>query len=229
MCYEFEGCTYSSRSFTVSLPIFHHLSAHCSPGSLCWSVAAVVSGDDTILLTPGRMSQRQVKERDKEKDKEAGLQTPNREHIATPSGLSPGVSYSHGKTQSHSLWSDCRFKLVSYLCSFRFSHSLNSVQAQLPQKCSILQHALTPHSKSFRAIVLIYRWFCLEKCTEMWLRPLFTSTSWTRALFEIVCHEISKYVWLHLCENAPCLLSWSHLPCWFAFIHCSQKLHLMSR
>lgn len=56
-----------------------------------------MSGDDTVLLTPGRMSQRQVKERDKEKDKEAGLQTPNREHITTPSALSPGVSYSHGK------------------------------------------------------------------------------------------------------------------------------------
>lgn len=60
-------------------------------------VAAVVSGDDTVLLTPGRMSQRQVKERDKEREKEAGLQTPNREHIATPSSLSPGVSYTHGK------------------------------------------------------------------------------------------------------------------------------------
>ncbi|KAG7215854.1 hypothetical protein INR49_021835 [Caranx melampygus] len=41
------------------------------------------------------MSQRQVKERDKEREKEAGLQTPNREHIATPSTLSPGISYSH--------------------------------------------------------------------------------------------------------------------------------------
>nr|XP_057932942.1 oxysterol-binding protein-related protein 8 isoform X1 [Doryrhamphus excisus] len=58
--------------------------------------AAIVSGDETVLLTPGRMSQRQVKERDKEKEKEAGLQTPNREHIASPSSLSPGVSYSHG-------------------------------------------------------------------------------------------------------------------------------------
>uniref|UniRef100_A0A8C4DYX5 Oxysterol-binding protein n=1 Tax=Dicentrarchus labrax TaxID=13489 RepID=A0A8C4DYX5_DICLA len=53
---------------------------------LCLSVAGVVCSDDTILLTPGRMSQRQ----------EAGLQTPSREHIATPSSLSPGVSYSHG-------------------------------------------------------------------------------------------------------------------------------------
>lgn len=43
------------------------------------------------------MSQRQVKERDKEREKEAGLQTPSREHVASPSTLSPGVSYSHGK------------------------------------------------------------------------------------------------------------------------------------
>ncbi|MEQ2198077.1 hypothetical protein XENOCAPTIV_007397, partial [Xenoophorus captivus] len=60
---------------------------------------AVTYSDDTVLLTPGRMSQRQAKERDKDKEKdkekEAGLQTPNREHIATPSNLSPGVSYSH--------------------------------------------------------------------------------------------------------------------------------------
>lgn len=65
-------------------------------------VVAVTSGDDTVLLTPGRMSQRQVKERDKdkEKEKEAGLQTPNREHVATPSNLSPGVSYSHGEPSS---------------------------------------------------------------------------------------------------------------------------------
>eukprot|EP00064_Thunnus_orientalis_P018594 superscaffoldBa00004334_g18697 len=41
------------------------------------------------------MSQRQVKERDKEREKEAGLLTPNREHVATPSTLSPGVSYTH--------------------------------------------------------------------------------------------------------------------------------------
>lgn len=66
------------------------------------SVAAVVCGDDTVLLTPGRMSQRQVKERDKEREreKEAGLQTPNREHASTPSALSPGVSYSHGKSST---------------------------------------------------------------------------------------------------------------------------------
>ncbi|KAM9771857.1 oxysterol-binding protein-related protein 8 isoform X2 [Syngnathus typhle] len=60
------------------------------------SAAAVVSGDDAVYLTPGRMSQRQVKERDKDKDKEAGLQTPSREHLASPSPLSPGISYSHG-------------------------------------------------------------------------------------------------------------------------------------
>ncbi|XP_051912059.1 oxysterol-binding protein-related protein 8 isoform X2 [Hippocampus zosterae] len=64
--------------------------------------AAVVSGDDAVFVMPGRMSQRQVKERDKDKDKdkdkerEAGLQTPSREQIASPSSLSPGVSYSHG-------------------------------------------------------------------------------------------------------------------------------------
>ncbi|XP_061618775.1 oxysterol-binding protein-related protein 8 isoform X5 [Phyllopteryx taeniolatus] len=60
------------------------------------SAAAIASGDDAAFLTPGRMSQRQVKERDKEKDKEAGLQTPSREQIASPSSLSSGVSYSHG-------------------------------------------------------------------------------------------------------------------------------------
>lgn len=61
------------------------------------SAAAVGCADDTILLTPSRMSQRQVKERDKEKEKEAGLQTPSRELVASPSSLSPGVSYSHGR------------------------------------------------------------------------------------------------------------------------------------
>ncbi|XP_057710909.1 oxysterol-binding protein-related protein 8 isoform X3 [Corythoichthys intestinalis] len=61
------------------------------------SAASLVSGDDAVTLTPGRMNQRQVKERDKDRDKEAGLQTPSREHIAaSPSSLSPGVSYSHG-------------------------------------------------------------------------------------------------------------------------------------
>lgn len=66
-------------------------------------LAAVVCGDDTILLTPGRMSQRQVKERDKEREKEAGLQTPNREHVASPSTLSPGISYSHGEIQGSTI------------------------------------------------------------------------------------------------------------------------------
>uniref|UniRef100_A0A3B3I6H6 Oxysterol-binding protein n=1 Tax=Oryzias latipes TaxID=8090 RepID=A0A3B3I6H6_ORYLA len=60
------------------------------------ALAAVASGDEPGLLTPGRMSQRQVKEKDREREKEAGLQTPSREHMASPSALSPGVSYSHG-------------------------------------------------------------------------------------------------------------------------------------
>lgn len=84
---------------TEALKILALQLSHFSPPPS--SIAAVTSGDDTVLLTPGRMSQRQVKERDKEKEKEkekeAGLQTPNREHIATPSNLSPGVSYSHGE------------------------------------------------------------------------------------------------------------------------------------
>lgn len=86
---------------------FNSLTFHLPPPGCLSSpplVAAVTSGDDTVLLTPGRMSQRQVKERDKEKEKEkekeAGLQTPNREHVATPSNLSPGVSYSHGEPSS---------------------------------------------------------------------------------------------------------------------------------
>ncbi|XP_031438658.1 oxysterol-binding protein-related protein 8 isoform X2 [Clupea harengus] len=49
--------------------------------------AALMPGDDAVLLTPGRMSQRQ--------GKEAGLHTPNRDLLTSPS-LSPGVSYSHG-------------------------------------------------------------------------------------------------------------------------------------
>lgn len=83
-----------------------------------------MSGDDTVLLTPGRMSQRQVKERDKERDKEAGLQTPSRELVATPSAISPGVSYSHGKILSdlscHSLlsvWNTCRVVLKDLMRS----------------------------------------------------------------------------------------------------------------
>lgn len=63
----------------------------------CLPAAAVASCDDIIPLTPSRMSQRQVKERDKEREKEAGLQTPNREHVTSPATLSPGVSYSHGE------------------------------------------------------------------------------------------------------------------------------------
>lgn len=81
-------CSLSHPSLTPSC-----LSFHLSPPE-----AAVAHSDDVILLTPSRMSQRQVKERDKEK--EAGLQTPSREHMGTPSTLSPGVSYSHGKTVS---------------------------------------------------------------------------------------------------------------------------------
>lgn len=44
-------------------------------------------GDDAALLTPGRMSQR---------GKEAGLHTPSKDLLTSPS-LSPGVSYTHGK------------------------------------------------------------------------------------------------------------------------------------
>lgn len=47
-------------------------------------------GDDAALLTPGRMSQR---------GKEAGLHTPSKDLLTSPS-LSPGVSYSHGKRTS---------------------------------------------------------------------------------------------------------------------------------
>ncbi|XP_028810103.1 oxysterol-binding protein-related protein 8 isoform X2 [Denticeps clupeoides] len=51
------------------------------------SSAALMPGDDAALLTPVRMSQRQVKE--------TGLHTPSRDLLTSPS-LSPGVSYSHG-------------------------------------------------------------------------------------------------------------------------------------
>ena len=77
-----------SRSLCLCRSVFFRLSL--------FSPAAVVPGDEAVLLTPGRMSQRQGKER--EKEKEAGLQTPSRELLASPSSLSPGVSYSHGKT-----------------------------------------------------------------------------------------------------------------------------------
>lgn len=90
--------------------------------SFSFYVAAIVCGDDTVLLTqtPSRMSQRQVKERDKErekekeKEKEVGLQTPNREQLASPSTLSPGVSYSHGKIcfPKH-----CGLLLLSLVCT----------------------------------------------------------------------------------------------------------------
>lgn len=78
---------------------FSLLSPPLSP--VCPPAAAVASGDEPGLLTPGRMSQRQVKEKDREREKEAGLQTPSREHMASPSALSPGVSYSHGKPRPH--------------------------------------------------------------------------------------------------------------------------------
>ncbi|CAL8324243.1 unnamed protein product [Lota lota] len=50
------------------------------------------SADEGVLLTPGRMSQRQGKER----DKEVGHHTPSKEVLTTPASLSPGVSYTHG-------------------------------------------------------------------------------------------------------------------------------------
>lgn len=121
--YETEGCSYQMlhkravcgcslisrrwqhvRFFFWCLPF-----SSLTSSSFSFYVAAIVCGDDTVLLTqtPSRMSQRQVKERDKErererekekeKEKEVGLQTPNREQLASPSTLSPGVSYSHGK------------------------------------------------------------------------------------------------------------------------------------
>ncbi|XP_048123454.1 oxysterol-binding protein-related protein 8 isoform X2 [Alosa alosa] len=61
----------------------HHAEIKEPPGCS----AALMPGDDAALLTPGRMSQRQ--------GKEAGLHTPNRDLLTSPS-LSPGVSYSHG-------------------------------------------------------------------------------------------------------------------------------------
>lgn len=95
--------------------------------------AAVVCSDDTVLLTPGRMSQRQVKERDKEREKEAGLQTPNREHVASPSTLSPGVSYTHGKIGTPPFWepqftaNGKAVKKISDL-NLQFSFSLYSIK-----------------------------------------------------------------------------------------------------
>ena len=112
----------------IPLPPRLPLSLSLSVCSL--SVAAIVSGDDTVLLTPGRMSQRQVKERDKERErereKEAGLQTPNREHVATPSTLSPGVSYSHGKRLPLHSTVYCiqpKFQVTQLLLQFSFGNS----------------------------------------------------------------------------------------------------------
>nr|XP_054595506.1 oxysterol-binding protein-related protein 8 isoform X2 [Nothobranchius furzeri] len=80
----------SSESQQEPEKTLHHAELRENPATS----AAIAHGDDPLLLTPIRMSQRQVKERDKEK--EAGLQTPSREQTSTPSTLSPGVSYSHG-------------------------------------------------------------------------------------------------------------------------------------
>ncbi|KAK7878145.1 hypothetical protein WMY93_031226 [Mugilogobius chulae] len=56
---------------------------------------SVVSSDEFAALTPARMSQRQLK--DREREKEAGLHTPVREqHLSSPSAASPGSSHSHG-------------------------------------------------------------------------------------------------------------------------------------
>lgn len=52
-----------------------------------------------------------MKERDKEREREAGLQTPNRELVASPSSLSPGVSYSHGKNEN-SIAVYCKVKII---------------------------------------------------------------------------------------------------------------------
>lgn len=111
--YETEGCSYQMLHKRAVCERWQHVRFFfwCLPfssltsSSFSFYVAAIVCGDDTVLLTqtPSRMSQRQVKERDKErerekeKEKEVGLQTPNREQLASPSTLSPGISYSHGK------------------------------------------------------------------------------------------------------------------------------------
>uniref|UniRef100_A0A8C6UXK2 Oxysterol-binding protein n=1 Tax=Neogobius melanostomus TaxID=47308 RepID=A0A8C6UXK2_9GOBI len=60
--------------------------------------ASAVSSDELAALTPARMSQRQLK--DKERDKEAGLHTPVREqHVSSPSAASPGTSHSHERVK----------------------------------------------------------------------------------------------------------------------------------
>ncbi|KAK6314554.1 hypothetical protein J4Q44_G00140830 [Coregonus suidteri] len=75
--------------------------------------AVLIPSDDSIILTPGRMSQRsqgkerekreekerekeKEREREKEKEKDGSLHTPSRDHLASPSSLSPGLSYTHG-------------------------------------------------------------------------------------------------------------------------------------
>ncbi|XP_076152908.1 oxysterol-binding protein-related protein 8 isoform X2 [Alosa pseudoharengus] len=73
----------SSESQGEPEKALHHAEIKEPPGCS----AALMPGDDAALLTPGRMSQRQ--------GKEAGLHTPNRDLLTSPS-LSPGVSYSHG-------------------------------------------------------------------------------------------------------------------------------------
>lgn len=105
-----HGTCLSAECFPLTdwLKILTCVSCKISPSTVllfCLPTAAVVCGDDLIPLTPSRMSQRQAKERDKEREKEAGLQTPNREHVTSPSTLSPGVSYSHGEMHQFSiLW-----------------------------------------------------------------------------------------------------------------------------
>ncbi|KAL0963135.1 hypothetical protein UPYG_G00350180 [Umbra pygmaea] len=89
----------------------HHAEAREHPVT----PAALMPSDDPTLLTPGRMSQRsqgkerdrkeekerekekkEDREREKEEKKDGGLHTPSREHLASPSSLSPGLSYTHG-------------------------------------------------------------------------------------------------------------------------------------
>ncbi|CAL8242600.1 unnamed protein product [Merluccius merluccius] len=77
----------SSESQQEDKPV-HHAEVKEHPSSS----AASGGADDGVLLTPGRMSQRQAKER----EKEPGHHTPSRDHMTTPASLSPGVSYTHG-------------------------------------------------------------------------------------------------------------------------------------
>ncbi|KAI1882016.1 hypothetical protein AGOR_G00246360 [Albula goreensis] len=62
--------------------ILHHVEIRDQPVT----PTALMPGDDTQPLTPGRMSQRHGKE---------GLQVPGKDLLTSPT-LSPGVSYSHG-------------------------------------------------------------------------------------------------------------------------------------